>query len=79
MTDILLAVYNGERYLPALSQRLRSQSCGDFRVLCRDDGSRDGTPALLETYAREGKIVKNIVVRNMSPVTSYQLIVKNSP
>lgn len=55
MTDILLAVYNGERYLPALSQSLRSQSCGDFRVLCRDDGSRDNSPALLARLEREDK------------------------
>ena len=55
MIDILLATYNGERYLPALSRSLRSQSCGDFRVLCRDDGSRDGSAALLARLEREDK------------------------
>ena len=55
MIDILLAVYNGERYLPALSRSLRSQSCGDFRVLCRDDGSRDGSAALLAGLERDDK------------------------
>ena len=55
MIDILLAVYNGERYLPNLSHSLRAQSCGDFRVLCRDDGSRDGSAALLAGLEREDK------------------------
>ena len=55
MIDILLAVYNGERYLPALSRSLRGQSFGDFRVLCRDDGSRDGSAALLAGLEREDK------------------------
>ena len=55
MIDILLAVYNGERFLPSLSRSLRSQSCGDFRVLCRDDGSRDGSAALLAKLEREDK------------------------
>lgn len=55
MIDILLATYNGERYLPALSRSIRSQSCADFTVLCRDDGSRDATPALLASLEREDK------------------------
>lgn len=55
MIDILLAAYNGERYLPALSRSLRSQSFADFTVLCRDDGSRDATPSLLAALEREDK------------------------
>lgn len=55
MIDILLAACNGERYLPALSRSLRSQSLADFTVLCRDDGSRDGTPALLAALEREDR------------------------
>lgn len=55
MIDILLAAYNGERYLPALARSLRSQSFGDFTVLCRDDGSRDATAAQLAALEREDK------------------------
>jgi len=55
MIDILLATYNGERYLPSLSRSLRAQSFADFTVLCRDDGSRDGTAALLARLEREDK------------------------
>ena len=52
MIDILLAAYNGERFLPSLAESLRAQSCRDFLVLCRDDGSRDGTPVLLDGLCR---------------------------
>lgn len=55
MIDILLAAYNGERYLPAQSRSLRGQSYGDFTVLCRDDGSRDATAAQLAALEREDK------------------------
>jgi len=55
MIDILLAVFNGERFLPALSRSLRAQSCSDFRVLCRDDGSGDGSAALLAKLERDDK------------------------
>ena len=47
-TVILLAACNGERFLPALMDSLAAQADGDFRVLYQDDGSTDGTAALLE-------------------------------
>jgi glycosyltransferase involved in cell wall biosynthesis len=48
--DVILAVWNGERYLPAMLDSLLSQTTRDFNVLVRDDGSRDGTLEILETY-----------------------------
>ena len=47
MTDILLSAYNGETYLPELLGSLERQSCPDFRVIARSDGSTDGTLELL--------------------------------
>ncbi len=49
--DILLATYNGARFLPELLSSLDSQAGVDFRVLVRDDGSTDGTPAILDQWA----------------------------
>ncbi|SNS69177.1 Glycosyl transferase family 2 [Azospirillum sp. RU38E] len=46
-TDILLATYNGATYLPELIASIEGQQDGDYRVLVRDDGSRDGTMALI--------------------------------
>lgn len=46
MVSVLLAAYNGERYLPEQIASLQAQTA-DFRVLWQDDGSTDGTPALL--------------------------------
>lgn len=50
-TDILLAVYNGEAYLPALLDSLAAQTYGNFHVLFQDDGSTDGTVELLRARA----------------------------
>ncbi len=52
MVSILLAAYNGERFLPQQLASLRAQTV-DFRVLWQDDGSADGTLALLEAVSRE--------------------------
>jgi glycosyltransferase involved in cell wall biosynthesis len=48
--DVILAVWNGARYLPAMLDSLLSQTTRDFNILARDDGSRDGSLEILETY-----------------------------
>lgn len=50
--DILLATYNGARYLRPQIESLLAQDYGAFRILASDDGSTDGTQAILDEYAR---------------------------
>lgn len=40
---ILLATYNGRRFLPALLESLQGQSLTEWRLFIRDDGSSDDT------------------------------------
>ena len=49
-TAVLLAAYNGSKYLPALLDSLKNQTDPDFTVLYQDDGSADGTAELLEQF-----------------------------
>lgn len=49
--DVLLATYQGATFLRQQLDSLFAQSCQQFRVLARDDGSTDGTRAILESYA----------------------------
>ncbi|MBQ9735579.1 MAG: glycosyltransferase [Clostridia bacterium] len=49
--QILLSTYNGERYLRAqLDSFLTLAGAEDVKLLIRDDGSTDGTRAILEEY-----------------------------
>ncbi len=48
--DVILAVCNGQNYLPAMLDSLLSQTTSDFNVLVRDDGSIDGSRDILENY-----------------------------
>ncbi len=50
LVDVLLATYNGARHLAEQLDSLLAQSYPRFRVLVSDDGSRDGTLALLARY-----------------------------
>lgn len=48
---ILLATFNGARFLPAQLQSFVVQSMADWVLYWRDDGSSDGTVAVMEAFA----------------------------
>ncbi len=50
--EVLLATYNGERFLREQVDSILSQSYGSLRITARDDGSSDGTVGILEGYER---------------------------
>ena len=50
--DVLLATYNGARYLRPQIESVLNQKDVSFRILVRDDGSVDETPAVIEHYKR---------------------------
>ncbi len=55
--SVLLAVYNGERYLRQAVDSVIGQTFGDFELVAIDDGSSDATPAILNGYAaRDGRV-----------------------
>lgn len=47
MIAVLLSIYNGERYLPALLDSVAAQDRNDWQLYWRDDGSRDASRACL--------------------------------
>lgn len=49
--DILLSTYNGERFLEEQINSILAQTYTDWRLLIRDDGSKDTTAAIIEKYA----------------------------
>ncbi|MBO4396487.1 MAG: glycosyltransferase family 2 protein [Eubacterium sp.] len=49
--DIVLATYNGEKYLPEQLDSLLAQTYTDLRILVFDDGSTDETLSILSDYA----------------------------
>jgi glycosyltransferase involved in cell wall biosynthesis len=52
IVEVLLATFNGERFVGELLESLTAQSFGDWRVLVRDDGSTDGTLRVINEWSR---------------------------
>ena len=54
---ILLATYNGEKYLKEQIDSILNQTYKDFTLYIRDDGSKDNTVKIIEEYAKKNKNV----------------------
>jgi GT2 family glycosyltransferase len=56
--SVLMAVYNGERFLAAAIESVLAQSLSDFELVIVDDGSTDGSADILADYAeRDPRVV----------------------
>jgi len=50
LVTVLMPVYNGEPYLRSALESILSQTFSDFEFLIIDDGSTDGSAAIVESY-----------------------------
>ena len=55
MIDILLATYNGEKYLPELLSSLEQQTYTDWKLIIIDDCSKDKTIDILHSFKETSK------------------------
>lgn len=79
MVEILLACYNGEKYLSQLLDSIYAQDYGDFVITARDDGSNDNTMQILEHYKRKfGKM--NIISdgENLGAKGNFARLISNA-
>ena len=51
LISILMAVYNGERYLREALDSLLAQTYANWQLLCVDDGSTDSSRCILKEYS----------------------------
>lgn len=60
MVDILLATYNGEKYIREQIDSILCQSYQDIRIIIRDDGSDDDTVNIIKGY--EAKFPNKVLI-----------------
>lgn len=51
--NILMATYNGEKYVSEQIESLINQSFTNWSLLIRDDGSTDNTMEILDEYEKK--------------------------
>lgn len=55
--SVIIAVYNAERFLHPCLDSVLAQTLDNLEIICVDDGSSDGSLAIMEEYAaRDGRI-----------------------
>lgn len=73
---VLLATYNGEKYLVDFLESLCRQSEKNFKVIVRDDGSTDNTLPILENYQDKLQIEIMESVKRLGPAFSFLELLK---
>jgi len=58
--NIILSTYNGETYLAEQIDSILNQTYSEWTLLIRDDGSRDQTVEIIETYVRDNDRIRFI-------------------
>lgn len=58
VASIIVPVYNVEKYLRDCLDSLLAQTCADIEVICVNDGSTDGSAAILTEYADKDRRVR---------------------
>lgn len=70
MVQILMATYNGEKYIRKQIDSLIGQTYKNWKLFIRDDGSSDSTVDIIREYAKTDRRISFIV--NSSEVHSWQ-------
>jgi glycosyltransferase involved in cell wall biosynthesis len=77
---VLLSTYNGEAYLAAQLDSLAAQKDVDVEVFVRDDGSTDGTLAILARHAdRWPALAAPMTGPNLGPARSFLALLAAAP
>lgn len=65
--SVVIPVYNGEACLRQCLDSVGGQTLTDLEIICVDDGSTDGTPAMLAQYAAQDPRFQIITQPNAGP------------
>jgi GT2 family glycosyltransferase len=73
--SVIMSVYNGERFLRPAIDSILAQTFGDFEFLILDDGSSDGSGALLQDYAAHDARIRLIQRENKGLIASLNELI----
>lgn len=79
--DILLAIYNGERFLAELIESILKQDYKQIRLVIRDDGSTDSSLAIVESFIKthpEQIVLLNDSLGNLGSTMNFFQLLQSS-
>lgn len=75
--DILMATYNGEKYIKEQIDSILNQTHQDFRLLISDDCSQDGTRQILKEYVeKDNRVVVFLQTKNLGVVKNFEYLME---
>ena len=63
--SVIIPVYNTEKYLRQCLDSVVNQTLIDIEIICVDDGSTDGSLAILQEYASQDSRIKVLTQKNL--------------
>ncbi len=78
--DVLLATYNGEKFLPSFLKSLNEQTQHMDRLLFRDDGSKDNTLNILKSFCSDNFLIakSDSIDGNLGVIGNFSCILEES-
>ena len=68
--NVIVPVYNGERYLKECIDSIRNQTYPKLQIIIVNDGSTDGTGIICEQYAKIDKRIQIVNKENAGLVAA---------
>lgn len=78
--EILMATYNGEKYIKEQINSIINQTYKNWKLLIRDDGSKDKTIKIVKEYQKKDDRIKLLEDNkgNLGFVKNFEELIKNS-
>ena len=74
--DILMATYNGEKYLKEQIESILNQTYKSIRLVISDDCSKDRTKEILKQYEHDNRIEVHYHDKNQGYIKNFEYLIK---
>ena len=74
--DVLLATYNGEKYLKEQIDSILNQSYKNIRLVISDDCSKDDTRKILKEYEKDERVELHLQEKNLGYIRNFEYLLK---
>lgn len=69
--NILMSSYNGEKYIADQIKSIQNQTYSDWKLIVRDDGSKDATCDIVEQFVSTDSRIKLVKTNNVGVIASF--------